>query len=130
MPSSESLEDLEEVEPQAVPIDCHEEVRIISTEDIMKLKVNELRSELKKRGLRIKGLKTELQRNLIQAMKDRVPIQKEVLEEVCFQLFDFFILLFPSLTFNLLLLFLASSNLCISSRSEVKHNATNHQCGK
>ena len=84
LPSSESLEGLEEVEPQAVPIDCHEEVRIISTEDIMKLKVNELRSELKKRGLQIKGLKTELQRNLIQAMKDRVPIQKEVLEEVCF----------------------------------------------
>ena len=76
-----SSEDLEELEPRSVLNDCHE-VIILSTEDIMKLKVNELRSELKKRGLRIKGLKTELQRNLIRAMKDRIPIQKEIVEEV------------------------------------------------
>ena len=50
----------------------------------MKLKVNELRPELKKRGLQMTGMEAEHQRNLIQAMKDLVPIQKEVLDEVRF----------------------------------------------
>ena len=59
-----SLVDLEELEPQTALIDCQEDI-IISTEYIMKLEVNELRSKLKKRGLRIKGQKTELQKNLI-----------------------------------------------------------------
>lgn len=59
-----------------------EEVIIIARSEIMKFKVDELRTELKKRGLRVKGLKSELQANLIKAMEDRVPICREVTEEV------------------------------------------------
>ena len=58
------------------------EVIIISTELIMKMKVDELRRELKRRGLRIKGLKSELQETLKKAMVDRIPIQSEIREEV------------------------------------------------
>ena len=48
---------------------------LISDADIVKLKVDGLRAELKRRGLGRKGLKAELVDRLKRAMIDRVPIQ-------------------------------------------------------
>ena len=58
-----------------------EEIIIIPLEEIVKPKVAELRNELKKRGLSIKGKKSKLVEALSKAMVDRVPIQKERTEE-------------------------------------------------
>ena len=56
-------------------------VVIIENDVIMKLKVDVLKDELKKRALRNKGLKKELQEILLKAMVDRSPLVPESSEE-------------------------------------------------
>ena len=54
---------------------------LISDAELVKLKVDELREELKKRGLPKNGLKAELKERLRKAMLDKVPIMRELTVE-------------------------------------------------
>ena len=55
---------------------------LISDNDIAKLKVDQLRKELKARGLGIRGLKNDLKERLEKAMVDKIPMANVVNEEV------------------------------------------------
>ena len=47
---------------------------LITEEDMNKMKVDELKAELKKRGLAVRGKKDELKEKLKKAMEDKVPV--------------------------------------------------------
>ena len=54
---------------------------LISDDDIKKLKVDQLRQELKARGLGIRGLKNELKERLEKAMVNKIPMANIASEE-------------------------------------------------
>ena len=54
---------------------------LISDDDIKKLKVDQLRQELKARGLGIRGLKNELKERLEKAMVNNIPMENIAREE-------------------------------------------------
>ena len=72
----------EDVAPSDDGSDNTARIVIIENDDIMKMKVSELKDELKKRALRTKGLKGELQERLLKAMVDRAPLVDSANEEV------------------------------------------------
>ena len=61
----------------AVPMGMSEEFVLISGAAVQKLRVDNIRAELKKRGLGRGGLKSELVKRLQQAMIDKVPINND-----------------------------------------------------
>ena len=54
---------------------------LISYDDIKKLKVDQLRQELKARGLCIRGLKNELKETLEKAIVNKIPMENIASEE-------------------------------------------------
>ena len=54
---------------------------LISDDDIKKMKVDQLRQELKARGLGIRGLKNELKERLEKYMVNKIPMENIASEE-------------------------------------------------
>ena len=70
-----------EVVPENVVVE-EEVVVIINNNDIDKLKVNELKNELQRRGLTIDGKKAELKVRLKDAMLRRVPLRRTAVQDL------------------------------------------------
>ena len=67
--------------PELAPAIAASQFVLIADSEMKKLKVDELRRELKNRGLGTGGLKKDLQARLKKAMEDRVPIVSAVTKE-------------------------------------------------
>ena len=72
IPSVDTIK--ENVAPSDEPTNNAARIVIIKNDDLMKMKVTELKDELKKRELWTKGLKGELQERLSKAMVDKAPM--------------------------------------------------------
>ena len=64
-----------------VTISAEPQFVLISYDDIKKLKVDQLRQELKARGLGIRGLKNELKEGLEKSMVNKIPTANIASEE-------------------------------------------------
>ena len=80
IPSIDTID--KDVGPSDEPTNNTARIVIITNDKIVKMKVSELKDELKKRGLWTKGLKGELQERLLKAMVDKAPMVDAASEEV------------------------------------------------